>query len=177
MQFVAKTELKNWRNFECICTKGSSNVKCPLRKILHMIRKKVSFDTFISFVKQTGSIARLPPNHQTRAGYLKYISKCRSGRFYRRMDPEEDENVQEHPETYQDSDDEATVLTDNESDTATDEYDFNEFVSTISTNIICIPIQSESALIMPPPPRRSAIHMQRRRLEREIRRTRCMFYY
>jgi len=126
MSFIIKNELKNWRDSECTCTKGSSNVECPLHMILYKLRKKVSFDVFVSFVKQTGSIARLPSRYQKRPEYLKYTSKCRSGRFYRRMDPTEDRKIQEHPETYSDSDDEANAYTDDGEASATDEYESEE---------------------------------------------------
>jgi hypothetical protein len=125
MFFDEETELKNWRDAECICIKGSSNTNCPCHNIIHTLMKKVSFATFLSFVKKTPSIARLSSNLQDYKGHLMFTSKCNSGRFYRKMSHKAPDHIKKNPQLYEDSDDEAAGLSsDGEQGIATDTYDY-----------------------------------------------------
>lgn len=97
-----------WNASDCECTKGSTNQDCPLNKILYTLRRQRSFGTFKKVVKGVGSIARSRPEKQKRKHHLRYVSKCRSGPFYRRMDYRESKEIQKTPALYNDSDSLAT---------------------------------------------------------------------
>jgi hypothetical protein len=115
----AEQLIELWKISDCKCTKGSTNADCPLNKILYTMRRQRSFRTFKKVVKGVGSIARSQPEKQKRKNHLRYISKCRSGPFYTRMDYLESKEIRENPALYNDSD--SLAIGEKPEDSATEE--------------------------------------------------------
>jgi hypothetical protein len=117
---TAKQIIKLWNASECTCVKGSTNLSCPLNKIIYTLRCQRSFRTFKKVIKCIGSIARSRPERQKRKNHLRYISKCNSGPFYRRMRKNELNKIKNNPTLYDDSDSCALVACDITEESATE---------------------------------------------------------
>jgi hypothetical protein len=116
-----KQLIELWNSSDCECTKGSSNLACPLNKILYTLRHQRSFATFKKVYKEVGSIARSRPEKQKRKNHLRFISKCLSGPVYCRMDYIESKEIQDNPALYDDSDSPANSACDITEDSATED--------------------------------------------------------
>jgi hypothetical protein len=116
-----KQLIELWNLSDCECTRGSTNIDCPLNKILYTLRRQRSFATFKKFSKGVGSIARSRPEKQRRKNHLRFISKCLSGPVYRRMDYRESKEIQDNPTLYHDSDPPANSACDITEDSATED--------------------------------------------------------
>lgn len=124
----AERLIELWNESNCTCVKESTNPECPLNKILYMLRRQRSFKTFKKVVKGVGSIARSKPEKQKRKNHLRYISRCNSGPFYRRMSNLESKEVKNTPSLYIDSDSLATGEVSEESATEEMDFDPNEYL-------------------------------------------------
>ena len=91
---------QHWANSQCACTHGQSNTRCPLYKIIRHVRRQRSFATFLQFTHLCSDIKRVVASKQLRPKYLKYTSKCKSGRFYRRMPHATPRAIRTNPQLY-----------------------------------------------------------------------------
>ena len=92
---------QHWSLTQCTCIHVRSDPLCPLYKILKHVKHQRSFSTFLNFTRQCPDIKRVVASKQTRANYLKYKSKCRSGRFYRKMSNMTPTAIRKTPQLYE----------------------------------------------------------------------------